>query len=236
MEPGPSVMLKSARWFLMLGDNVLRGRIESPDRDQGWKLVAGIIALMVCGGFIYGSVMGSYAKTLDSIRPWQVLFSGLKVPLLLSATFLLSLPSFYVANMMMGLHQDFGYAFRSLLATQAALTIVLAALSPFTFFWYVSGTAYDQALAFNAVMFGIASLAVQLLLRRLYRPLIEKNRLHVWMVRAWLLIYSFVGIQMGWVLRPFVGSPDSPTTFFREDAWGNAYLVVFELFRGLFTN
>jgi hypothetical protein len=196
-------------------------------------MVAGIIALMICCGLIYGSVMGSWAKTLDTIRPWQMFFSGVKVPLLLSATFLLSLPSFYVANTMLGLQQDFGDALRSLLATQAALTIVLAALSPFTLFWYVSGAEYDQALAFNALMFGIASLAVQLLLRKLYRPLIQRNRLHIWMVRTWLLIYSFVGIQMGWVLRPFIGSPDRPTTFFREDAWGNAYLVIYELFHKL---
>ena len=27
------------------------------------------------------------------------------------------------------------------------------------------------------------------------------------MLRTWLVIYVFVGIQMGWVLRPFVGSP-----------------------------
>ena len=31
------------------------------------------------------------------------------------------------------------------------------------------------------------------------------------MLRAWLGVYAFVGIQMGWVLRPFVGQPDRPT-------------------------
>ena len=27
------------------------------------------------------------------------------------------------------------------------------------------------------------------------------------MLRTWLVIYVFVGIQMGWVLRPFIGDP-----------------------------
>jgi hypothetical protein len=38
-----------------------------------------------------------------------------------------------------------------------------------------------------------------------------------------------VGIQMGWLLRPFVGDPRSPTRFFREDTWGNAYVKVVEM-------
>lgn len=49
---------------------------------------------------------------------------------------------------------------------------------------------------------------------------------HRWLLRAWLLVYAFVGIQMGWLLRPFVGDPNSPTHFFREKMWGNAYEVV----------
>jgi hypothetical protein len=53
------------------------------------------------------------------------------------------------------------------------------------------------------------NLSVQLLLRRLYRPLIQQDPRHRWMVPAWIVIYSFVGIQMGWVLRPFIGSGQS---------------------------
>jgi hypothetical protein len=156
-------------------------------------------------------------------------YSALKVPFLLLVTFLISLPSFYVANSMIGLHADFGRALRALMTTQAALTIVLAGFAPFTMLVYVSGCSYDQALAFNAGMFGLASVSVQVLLRRLYRPLIQRDPRHRWMVFAWIVIYSFVGIQMGWVLRPFIGSLNQATTFFREGAWGNAYLVVLEL-------
>lgn len=32
----------------------------------------------------------------------------------------------------------------------------------------------------------------------------------------WIGIYALVGSQMGWVLRPFIGSPDAPFTWFRE--------------------
>jgi hypothetical protein len=49
------------------------------------------------------------------------------------------------------------------------------------------------------------------------------------MLRLWLLIYVFVGIQMAWILRPFVGSPLSETRFFREEAFTNAYIAVSRL-------
>ena len=39
-----------------------------------------------------------------------------------------------------------------------------------------------------------------------------------------LLLYQFVSIQFAWSLRPFIGSPDFATTFFREDSWTNAYV------------
>ena len=75
-------------------------------------------------------------------------------------------------------------------------------------------------------MFGVASVAAQWMLRRFYRPLIARNPRHRLLLRTWLVIYAFVGIQMAWVLRPFVGAPHAPTRFFRQEAWGNAYVEL----------
>ena len=78
-------------------------------------------------------------------------------------------------------------------------------------------------------MFATASLAGQWVLRRRYAPLIAIDRRHRTMLYLWVCVYAFVGIQMGWVLRPFIGDPGTSTTFFREAAWGNAYVIVWEM-------
>ncbi len=40
---------------------------------------------------------------------------------------------------------------------------------------------------------------------------------HVKMVfRCWVIVFSLVGAQMGWVLRPFIGTPDQPFQWFRQ--------------------
>jgi len=182
-------------------------------------------------GLIYGAVMGSFTG-LSSRHLLQVVYSAMKVPLLLMVTFFVSLPSFFILNTLAGVRDDFMEVLRALVATQAGLTLILASLCPFTALWYASSADYRSAILFNALMFGIASVTAQLLLRRFYRPLIARHRAHRWLLATWLIVYAFVGIQMGWLLRPFIGDPEQATRFFRQQMWGNAYEVVAKMIWG----
>ena len=209
-------------------DAVLRRVGDVPRPGSPARTLLRLLFLVLVFGLFYGAVMGSFGGVAGR-RALQPVYSGLKVPLLLLVTFALSLPSFFVMNTLLGVRDDFPQVLRGLVATQAALTVVLASLAPLTAFWYASFRDYDQALAFNALAFGVASVAAQALLRRWYRPLVARNPRHRVLLRAWLVIYAFVGIQMAWVLRPFVGHPGGPTRFFRYGAaWGNAYEHVAE--------
>jgi hypothetical protein len=183
-------------------------------------------------GITYGTAMGLYSVAHG--RALQIVFSAVKVPLLLIGTFGLSLPSFFVLNTLLGVREDFGDALRAHVQAQASLTLVLCSLAPFTLTWYASSDVYPHAILINAAMFGLASLAAQLVLRRLYKPLIARNVRHRTLLRAWLVLYAFVGIQLGWVLRPFIGMPGSAVTFFRQGAWGNAYIEIWRMIRESF--
>ena len=44
--------------------------------------------------------------------------------------------------------------------------------------------------------------------------------------RLWVIIYALVGAQMGWLLRPFIGSPDLPFAWFRQRE-GNFFQSLF---------
>ena len=162
-------------------------------------------------------------------RALQIVYSAVKVPMLLALTFSLSLPSFFVLNTLFGVRSDFREVLRALVACQAGLTIILASLGPYTVLWYASSADYEAAILFNGLVFGFASVSAQLLLVGYYRPLIFHNRRHRWLLRIWVFLYAFVGVQMGWVLRPFVGSPAAAPQFVREGAWSNAYVVVARL-------
>lgn len=216
--------------WLAAADGILRRAPWVTRQLDSRQVLTRLIGCLVAFGLIYGAAMGSFRCLADQSQ-WarQMTYSAVKVPLLLTATFAISLPSFFVLNSLLGLRRDFAKAVRSLVAAQAALAIVLASLAPITLVWYASSAAYDQALLFNGAMFAIASFTAQWLLRSYYRPLIATNHRHRWVLWGWLLVYTLVGIQMAWLLRPFIGSPANEVQFLRPDPWDNAYEFVARL-------
>ncbi|MHC1766048.1 MAG: hypothetical protein AB9869_17400 [Verrucomicrobiia bacterium] len=213
-------------------DGVLRARSGPGEPHEARRLLVRLVASVCLFGMVYGAVMGSFGG-LHADRLWQLLFSASKVPLLLLGTFSLCLPSYFVLNTVAGLRSDFGCALRLLLAAQVEMTIALCSLAPLTVLWYLSSGNYHAAIVFNGLAFAVASLATQASLRRRFRPLVQRSRKHQILLRAWLGLYIFVGIQLGWLLRPFVGEPNSAVQLFRADAWGNAYVEVFRHLAGL---
>ena len=49
-----------------------------------------------------------------------------------------------------------------------------------------------------------------------------------------VLLFGLVGVQMGWVLRPFIGDPDRPFAWFRERD-SNFFQAVWQALAGLFS-
>ena len=89
--------------FRQADDVLRRGSSSAPAESRGWASSLGnSIVLIVTFGIFYGGLMGTYGGVAGE-RIWQVVYSGVKVPLLLIATFLLSLPSFFVLNTLLGL-------------------------------------------------------------------------------------------------------------------------------------
>ncbi len=214
-------------------DDLLRGRGLFAGTARFAEQLRWMLAFVLVFGLLYGAVMGTFTG-IGHGKPLQILYSAVKVPMLLGATFVLCLPSFFVINSAAGLRDDFPEVIKALVVSQACNTIVLACLAPLTALFYLCTSRHGEALLFNAVIFGVATLTAQRMIRRYYRPLIRRNRRHRLMLYLWYFLYALVGIQMAWVLRPFIGSPNMETTFFRRQAWGNAYVVLANIIAGLF--
>lgn len=226
-------MLAMVKQVIHRATDVLRADPWAVGGGRSAQRLCQLGLLLLAFGMAYGAVMGSFGG-LRSDRLLAITYSAVKVPLLLTGTFIISLPSFFVVNTLLGLRTDFSYAMRAMVATQAGLTVILASFAPFTIVWYVSYSSYGHAVLFNTVMFGIATFLAQKLLRRFYQPLIHRNHRHHWVLRVWLVTYAFVGIQMGWLLRPFIGDPNMSTTFIRQQAWGNAYEALLRTILSIF--
>ncbi len=202
-------------------DSTLRAVLRGEALPE--SLVARCVLL---SGAFYGALMGTFGGFDGHLSGWQMLFSALKVPALLLVTFTLCLPGFFVINALVGVAEDFTQARRALMLAQAALSLVLASLAPFTLLFYASSRLYPAAILCNALMFAIAALSAQMLLRRLYAPLIARDLRHAALLRLWLAMFAFTAVQLAYVLRPFVGDPSQPAALFRSGAWDNAYVVL----------
>lgn len=216
---------------LIQTDNFLRGVGPFAPTHMAARPAWWLPAMILVFGPLYGGVMGSYGFDSPE-RLLMVLYSAAKVPLLLAVTSLLCLPGFFVLNTILGLRDDFHEAIQAVLAGQAGLSIALTSLAPLTRFWYFSTDSYRSALLFNAAIFTAATLAGQIVMFRYYRVLIQRRARHAITLAAWLAFYAFVGIQMGWLLRPFIGSPGMRVTFLRDEPFSNAYVVVARLIFG----
>jgi hypothetical protein len=213
-----------SRWAILFAeiDSALRctGRHAVGRGTVPWARIGFTI---LGGGALYGAVMGSLGGDLPGS-----IYSMLKAPLLLAGTTILCLPFFFVLNAALGLRDDFTAALRGILSAQGTLALCLAGMAPPLIIAYVSRIAYPTALLCNGAAFGIATLAGHLTLARHYRPLIATDHRHRVGLTAWLLLYVFVAIKLGWVLRPFVGDPALETVFMRAGAFDeNPYVVLF---------
>ena len=82
--------------------------------------------------------------------------------------------------------------------------------------------AVGSAVLAAAGLAGVASLGAAL------RRMVPSSRAAKALAAVWVGAYAFVGTQLGWMLRPFVGSPFYPVVFLREDALDrNFYEFVF---------
>ena len=205
-----------------------------------------------------------------SADPTQVLASMLKVPLLFYLTLLVTFPSLYVFNALVGSRLGLGTVVRLLVASLGVMVTVLSSLGPIVAFFSVSTASYPFMLLFNVVVYAVAgTLGMAFLLQTLHRmSVVDSQRLpgsppplssspeslvfddpagaleplenrvlskHVKTVfRLWVIVFALVGAQMGWVLRPFVGNPNTPFTWFRPRS-SNFFQAVLQTLQSLFS-
>ena len=89
-------------------DGVLRQAPWVVHQLDSRRTLLRLFTYLVLFGLIYGAAMGSF-RAIASQPQWarQMLYSAVKVPLLLSASFVISLPSFFVLNSLLGLAARF---------------------------------------------------------------------------------------------------------------------------------
>ena len=178
-----------------------------------------IVSLLICSSLflaLYGAILGSTHGGL------QIISSAFKLPALYLLTLLICLPTLYFMDVVLGSKQTFSQYVALLLASVAMMSVMLFGFAPVTLFFRLSIDDYWFFLLLNIIVLGFTGIVGIGFFYKSMMSLIEKEQLgkasknRYKLITCWLFLYGFVGSQLGWTLRPFVGSPNQPFALFRE--------------------
>ena len=247
-------------------DKILRGDATRLPllREGTFDIPAGgLLGLIVVLSMVYGACMGLSAVITRWSEPTrnmgfqQLGASIVKVPALFLLTLIITFPSLYVFNALIGSRLTVGAMLRLLVAAMSVMLALLSSFGPIVAFFAASTTSYPFMVLLNVIVFAIAgAMGLAFLLQTLHRltlaqlwpptvaavpePFVEDEptvsastppplpsgaldhledrppAANVKLIfRIWIIVFGLVGAQMSWVLRPFIGNPSAPFTFFR---------------------
>lgn len=187
-------------------------------------IIKGQLLLIVAASFVYGIVMGSYNGVA------QAFSSGIKLVFLIFLTLVICFPSFYIVQILLGSKMKLRQLIIILLGGFVMLTTILVAFAPIALFFQLSNSPYSFLQLLHFFVFVFAGVwSMRTVVETLKMSCEKKNiypKIGITIFRLWLFIMAFVGIQLSWNLRPFIGSKDIPFGIFRENTQSNIYSVL----------
>jgi hypothetical protein len=189
---------------------LLRDRQEFLEEiHQGVKLKSKISALMIssfCFFALYGAIIGAFHS------PLQVVSSAVKLPALYLITLVVCLPTLYIFNVLFGSKQSIAQHLTFLLTAVSIISVLLCGFAPVTLFFLITVNNYQFFLLLNVCIFALTGILGVSFLYQIMKPIADNDteqgiKVRTNILRFWLVLYGFVGSQLGWTLRPFFGSP-----------------------------
>ncbi len=220
---------------------LLRGESDLTRKWVEWKSSRAwmLVGLVFIGAGLYGIAMGSWR------HPLQSFYTALKFPLvILLTTFGNALLNGMLAPLL-GMNIGLRQSLMAVLMSFAIASIILGAFMPVVLFivWNTTSSGVQSRAAFAAYSFmqlthvaliSFAGTVGNVRLTPLLRLLGGDARVARRVLFAWLAGNLFLGSQICWVLRPFIGRPDMPVEFLGAHPFeGSLYETVFNAFRDL---
>lgn len=212
-------------WFRTMIQHILR-----PDASWVMELhgrrTLGVALIATLGLAMYGFTVGYWRS------PLMGCYVAIKMPLLIACT----LGCNALLNGFLGMLLQTGLGFRqslmALLWAFAVAAVILAGLSPVTFFlaWNApspqalnAATAHSSYLIAHTLLIGCAGVFSNLHLHRILAHQSSNHRAATITLLSWLGGNAVLGAQFSFILRPFFGTPSLKVAFLREDPFAGTF-------------
>lgn len=193
----------------------------------GIKLQNKIVSLLISSALFFGV----YGLIIGASHSWmQAASSFFKLPALYLLTLIICFPTLYIFSVIFGSQRSFKQYLTLLMTAEAIMSAILFGFAPVTLFFMISTQSYEFFLLLNVAILSITGfLGIKFFyegMQLLSEPEIAGQETRTKLLQFWLILYAFVGTQMGWTLRPFFGSPGEFQLF--RDLEGNFYVNVLQ--------
>jgi hypothetical protein len=197
------------------------------------------VAVIILGAGFYGAAMGWWRD------PQQALYVAIKFPLIILLTTLGNALINGMLAPLLGLNIPFRQSFSAIVMSFTITAAILGAFSPLIAFivWNApdmaaknfSGSTYNFILLAHVSVIALAGVTGNVRLFQLLARLGGSRPVALRVQFAWLAGNLFLGSQLSWILRPFIGSPTLPVEFVRQAAFhGNFFEAVFHALKQIF--
>ncbi len=203
--------------------------------SDGWEVSRIVLctAVVCLGAGLYGAAMGCWRS------PLSALYVAIKFPLIILLTVIGNTLLNAMLAPLLGLNITLRQSFLAILISFTIVSAILGAFSPLVAFmvwnappmtaqWQQVVGTYSFIQVAHVVIIAFAGVVGNVRLVQLLRELSGNAAAARRVLFAWLAGNLFLGSQLTWILRPFIGSPALPVEFLRPNAFhGNFYETVF---------
>lgn len=182
--------------------SLLRSPLRQPTtpRANPWVHPSGLAILTVLYSGIFGIALG-YA-----VGGVQIVYVLIKLPFLLLGALVGSLITLIVLSFLLGVKNSVRQILNIAFQLIAVTALGLASFTPIILFYIMLPQNHDQLLISTIIFFVLAGLLAAFCLARwLYQQHVK-----LWFVITviWIVVYGLIFLQLGWLLRPWVGVVD----------------------------
>jgi hypothetical protein len=198
-----------------------------------WRDLVPLLLFMILACAVYGSVLAGWRSPLLSV------YVAIKLPLLFLGTTLIVAVFNWMLAAALGAELPFKTTLLIVFSAMTVASAILLSLAPVSLFFMYTGVpgagsndqlqyAHNSMLMTHILVLAAAGIAGNRVMLHGLKQLVPERCPVGLLFFGWLFVFAFVGCQMGWILRPFVGSPFYPVAFMRPDCLDrNFYEFVF---------
>jgi len=193
------------------------------ETSGGGRRILGQYLLICIFSFCYGVVMGCYHSFA------QAMAAGAKVTVLFTLALLICFPAFYIIQFILGSKLKLKPMISIILSGFVLTTAIMVSFAPIVVIFLLTGSNYYFLQLLHIAIFILSGIFGMLTVIEALKYSCEAKSIYpqtgVVVFRFWVVILAFVGIQLAWNFRPFLGDRGQPFELFREYE-GNFYTAL----------